>query len=368
MQHQDPLIESVVQQVSLNCNISDARYAGLHSICGLALRLRDLYKWEHRLEPWVEMDSSEILDWIGEKEESWEELSEKEFQEITILDHRYDPFDSEEINAVLKPYGLMYGAGYAYSLRPTFFLAVIQEVEEIFGHPVYVLGRELARDLLTLPAFSQGDAVLIRKESGRYSLWDRIFFLKKSGRNALRFALESFGMKDYDLKSIQSHLAGLFSVEMDSYIYHELGEIEDMVFDRTLWREIVATYPHSPIELLVRSVKDILADTNEHGTLRHILEGRKSVSLGLYVAFLDGLSKELFPEMREAFSEFVRSGDWKVIRIATEDGFQRAKNLAVEITRIFLKGKRREDMDWAKDEMERTLLAPLGLLHKGEDN
>jgi hypothetical protein len=368
MQQNQPLIDSVVQQVLLNCTISDAHYAGLHSICGLALRLRDLYKWEHRLDPWVEMDSSQILDWIGDKEEHWEDLAEKEFQEITIHDKRYDPFDTEEINTALKPYGLMYGAGYAYSLRPTFFLAAIKEIKEIFGHPIYILEREFARDLLNMPAFSQGDSVLIRKESGRYFLWDRIFFLKKSGRKALRFALEQYGMKDHDLKVIQSHLAELFVIEMESYIYHELGEMEDTVFDRTLWREIVAAYPHSPIELLVRSVKDLLADTNDHGTLRHILEEKKLVSLGFYAAFLDGLPRELFPEMREAFSDFMVSGDWSVIQNAVLAGFERAKNLAENIIQIFLKGKEREDMNWAKDEMERTLLAPLGLLHKAEDN
>ena len=36
----------MTEQVLRNCHISYARHAGLYSICGLALRLRDLYKWE----------------------------------------------------------------------------------------------------------------------------------------------------------------------------------------------------------------------------------------------------------------------------------------------------------------------------------
>jgi hypothetical protein len=56
--------DSIIHQVLQNCDISDARHAGLYSVCGLALRLRDLYKWEKGLNPWEEKDSSEVLEWI----------------------------------------------------------------------------------------------------------------------------------------------------------------------------------------------------------------------------------------------------------------------------------------------------------------
>ncbi|MEJ2658563.1 MAG: hypothetical protein P8012_15455 [Desulfobacterales bacterium] len=46
-------ISDIADQVLFNCNITDSQHAGLYSICGLALRLRDLYKWENRLEPWT---------------------------------------------------------------------------------------------------------------------------------------------------------------------------------------------------------------------------------------------------------------------------------------------------------------------------
>ena len=49
-------IDDITDQVLENCNIADAQHAGLYSICGLALRLRDLYKWENRLDPWIEND------------------------------------------------------------------------------------------------------------------------------------------------------------------------------------------------------------------------------------------------------------------------------------------------------------------------
>ena len=64
-------VEDITRQVQNNCDTSDAQHAGLYSTCGLALRLRDLYKWENRLNPWEEKDTSQILDWIGDKEQTW---------------------------------------------------------------------------------------------------------------------------------------------------------------------------------------------------------------------------------------------------------------------------------------------------------
>ena len=136
-------IKDITEQVLQNCDITDSQNAGLFSICGLALRLRDLYKWEKGLEPWIEKDSSEILDWIGAKEQKWEELTEEDFKAIEINGSQYDPFDTTGINAVLKPHGFFYGAGYARSLKPTFFLAEVETAKGINGHPVVVLGREL---------------------------------------------------------------------------------------------------------------------------------------------------------------------------------------------------------------------------------
>jgi hypothetical protein len=34
-----------------------------------------MYKWEKGLEPWVEKESHEILEWIELKEEQWGELA-----------------------------------------------------------------------------------------------------------------------------------------------------------------------------------------------------------------------------------------------------------------------------------------------------
>lgn len=361
-------IQAITDQILMNCDITDSQHAGRFSICGLALRLRDLYKWEKGSDPWVEKGSAEMLQWIEDKEQKWDRLADKQFNDIRILGSTYDPFDTTGINSVLEPHGLYYGGGYAGSLKPTFFLAAIEAKRQLDGHDVYILGQELARDLLTIPALSQDDCILIRQEPAKLFLWDNIFYIKKSGRPALRFALEKYGIKDNNYNELKKNLGRIAKAEMGTYIYHELGELKDSVFDRSLWREIVATFPHTPVELLARSIKDLLADTNEFGTLSFIVRERKTASLAFYVAFLEGLIKELFPEIIHAFQEFTFSNNWQVIAQAVTCGHGTAKRYAESIRRIYQEGKQKNNMQWVENEIARRFLKPLGITGTHPDN
>lgn len=356
-----PEIDTIREQVLQNCAISDAHHAGLYSICGLALRLRDLFKWEMGLDPWEEKESSELLEWIGEKEEDWERVAEKEFQDITLHGKTFDPLDLAGINSFLEPKGLLYGAGYVQSLKPTFFLAALEEKRKENGHNIYLLGKEFARDIMTLPALSQDNNVFLRRESAMLFLWDKILFLNKSGRKALSLGLESYGVDEKEPDSLRQNLERISRAELETYLYHEIGEMEDTVFDRQIWREIVSTFPFSPIELLSRTLKDIIADTNPQGRLMHIIGEKKTASLAFYVAFLDGMRKELFPEIFDAFLDFARTGNWGVIGQAVSEAFANAKRNVEGLIRIFSKGKDRGDMTLVEKEIEETLLVPLGI-------
>lgn len=355
-------LEAITRQVLHNCAVSDSRAAGLYTVCGLALRLRDLYKWEKGLDPWVEHDSAKVLEWIGEKEEEWERLATAGFQDIKILGAGHDPFDTQGINTALEPEGLFYGAGYVHSVKPTFFLARLEEKKEAGGHPVYILGKELARDILTIPALSQGDSIVVRMGSARFFLWDKIFFARKSARNPIRFALERYGLRDQDTEALRQNLSRLLEGEVETYIHHELGGLKDTIFDRDIWRNIIAGFPHTPIELLARAVKDLLADTNEYGALRHITRERKAASIAFYAAFLDGLRRMLFPQAITAFQQFASSGDWGLIEEAILEGHRTAKQYAEVTCGIYEKARERNDMDWAEKEIEECLLAPLGIV------
>jgi hypothetical protein len=45
-------IQTLTSQVKKNCNISDAHYWGWYSVCGLLLRLRELFRAERGIKLW----------------------------------------------------------------------------------------------------------------------------------------------------------------------------------------------------------------------------------------------------------------------------------------------------------------------------
>jgi hypothetical protein len=344
--------DHITQQVLKNCDISDAKHAGLYSICSLALRLRDLFKWEKHLDPWVEKESAEILEWIGLKEELWTHLDEQDYQRLSVNGKSFDPFDTEKINNLLASQGILYGAGYANSLKPTFFLAVIDKKLIIDNINVFILGQELARDLLTLPALSQDNQVLFRKDSAKLFFWDQLFYLKKSGQPFLWYSLKKCGIEKADPKSLKQNLISLLDLYQETYIYHELGEIKDTDFDKNIWREIIGAYPQSIVEYFTRTIKDLLADTNAYGTLNHIIRQHKDISLGFYAAFFDGLAQSLFPELRASFRQFSKSGDWEEIKKAVSAGYDTARRHKDMIIALYHQSLNREDPQWIEKKIE----------------
>ncbi len=140
-------ITQIRDTVLRNCDISDATYSGIYSICTLALRLRDLLKWERGLAPWEEEDANDTLDWIGDKEEKWAEVTGTEFIPLSINGHSFDAFDTEAINRALQPQQLFYGAGYAHGLKPTFFLAHCEKTE-LLNRIAILLGGRAAEEVI----------------------------------------------------------------------------------------------------------------------------------------------------------------------------------------------------------------------------
>jgi hypothetical protein len=151
----------------------------------------------------------------------------------------------------------------------------------------------------------------------------------------------------------------ILAAQKDNFIYHEIGEMKDSTFDPVIWRELIAAFPHSPVELLARAVKDLLADTTQHGTLCYLIRNRKTAALGFYVAFQDGLIKELFPELRAAFRDFTKTRDWGIIEKAVATGYRNAKNFTEKIVHIFETGKENRQIQWVKNEIERRLLGKI---------
>src|SRR5512139_980026 len=105
-------MDAVLEDIKFNCDVSDARYWGYFSICGLLMRYRDLFRSERGLEPWSPIARAEIAGWIGRKESRWTALEDRELRDLVIRGTTYSPFDIDGINEALHADGYVYGAGY----------------------------------------------------------------------------------------------------------------------------------------------------------------------------------------------------------------------------------------------------------------
>jgi len=356
---------SFYHTVRHNCDVSDARDNGIYSICTLVLKLRNLYKWEHGLEPWQEPDSPVLLDWIGAKEEYWETIHAEPFSAIPINGKGVDPFKLQPINRQLSVDNQVYGAGYGRSMKAVFFMAEIIEDRIVEGCPVLILGREKARELSSPFAMLQDGIIYIRKEPMRFFFWDQIQEINPSCRIAMQQALACYGLIKEGCSLDRAKLIDGFDTiieeEMDIFIYHEVGESQENQVDSEMLTKIIGAFPATPLELLARAVKDILADTHAKGLLSHIVAWEKKSSLGFYVSFLDGMRKMLCPEINEASKRFWKNGDWSLLEKARMECRARNESIATKLQDICRMLDRGGSLDEVKIWSEKNVLASLGL-------
>jgi hypothetical protein len=358
------MFDHLTRVIQHNCDISDARFGAGYSLCTLILKLRNLYKWEQGLEPWEEPESAVVLDWIEAKEGEWQEIGSQEFQELPVKGTLVDPYNLQGVNAWLAGQNLYYGAGYGRSLKSIFFLAEVRDRFEVAGCPVLVLGRELARELSAPFAMLQDELIIIRKEPLRFFFWDQVQELRAVTRLPLRHALMLHGIVGNDLtldqQAFRDSLDSIVESEIPVFIHHEIGELRETGLDSAALHTLIAAFPDSPIELVARGVKDILADTHPDGMLSFIIEERREASLSFYLGFLDGMRKLLFPEIGPAYRKFREDSDWSgIVRArdqAREANMGRAALLQAAVQDLATLGSGAVG-EWLKGE----LLVPLGL-------
>jgi len=353
------------QAIKHNCDISDARDNGIYSICTLVLKLRNLYKWEHGLQPWEEPEAPVLLDWIAAKEEYWKNIEAESFLPIPINGAGIDPFLLPTINRHLARQNHMYGAGYGRSMKAVFFMAEILEERLVEGCPTIILGKEKARELSSPFAMLQDGIIYIRKEPMRFFFWDQIQEIDPSGRVAMQQALAANGLMKDGCGLKREKLIGVFDDivdrELEIFIYHEVGESQENLLDSSVLQKIIAAYPASVLELLARAVKDILADTHPRGLLSHIVTMEKKSSLGFYISFLDGMRKLLCPELTEAGKGFWDNGDWSSLQKAKLACRAKSVTIAEKLLDLSQRLDQGASPEKVKDWAGKNVLAPLGL-------
>lgn len=357
------------RQVQHNCDISDANYAGIYSLCGLMLRLRDLYKWEQHLHPWQEPEPADLMAWVEAREQHWEALADEQLTALDIGTDCLEPFAVTAVNRHLRPLGLVYGAGFVGGMKPSFFLAELADSQTVDGLRIDIVDHELARDLFTTPAMRQQGQVFARRSAMAFLLWDQILEMRPSVKQALNYALHFHGLEAEAIRRNPLELGpGLLKVveqEIETWVYHEIGEAHEDTFPGKAWHEIVSNYANSPIEAFARAIKDLLADTHQQGLLGHIIRGRRNASLGLYVSLIRPFSRVLFPDLRDAFEQFMVEGDWARIEAARQHGYTMAHRLALRLLELH-EGARGNGTQWAKDRITKDLIEPLGIFNSSK--
>jgi hypothetical protein len=326
------IIEQILPAIQRNCAIADAAHSGLYSLCGLFLRLKDQFKWEQNNPPWSPTNKSRLLQWIDRKEAHWLNLLDAPLEPIVLNGRSYDPLNSRRINRSLIPLGLYYGAGFGRGLQPTFFLGSTHEIRLFSGTTVIVLDKELACDLSMSPAQRQGSIIVLRREPLRFFLWGKIQETEQVEREAARKALSYYNW-DPSLPP-GPQMETIIRSELETILFHELGEADERTIPRKLWRSLLYRFPFSRIELYLRSLQDLLADTHPRGTLAHIIGNRKKGSLAFYLSNLKGFRQSLIPEMTEAIREFFQLEDWTRIEKTRRQGRQRLLGLGKQVRQL----------------------------------
>ena len=308
-------LHRLIDAVQRNCDIADARHARDATMCTYLLQMRELYCWEHELPLAAQPPRDDLACWLSARETAWNGLEDREYEALPLGARRYHTFDAAALNRGLLPHKLVYGAGYGRFHRPHFFLATLERRETREGIEVLVSDCEYARDLAAVPAALQGNKIYVRREVLRRGLWDKVeFWRSRKNDGALARAIASWGAQADDDTGFERIVAA----ETETLILHELGEARAGSLLGERWEEMLAGLSERRAELLLRAVRDNLADCLS--TLPALLEREARASIHFYFSQFDGLRRELFPALVAAYRDWRDSGAASALRQAVERG------------------------------------------------
>ena len=327
-------IDALSLQVKVNCDISDARFWGTYSICGLLLRLRELFRQEKGIKPWEEVPQAAISEWIAVKEDLWRQLEEREFINLSVLQAEFPSFGCEAVNRLLEKEKKVYGAGLGIQMKPSFFLADLLSKGPVDEYEVIIAGDELVRDLSVHPAMLQGNTIFARREALATILWEKHEEIRhKKYRGALVYAFSQYGIDPQaeTNESLYSRIVQIAEEEIGAYVRHEIGEAHEGARLGGEWKEMLSGPLTRRVELFVRSIKDVLSDMSDRGMVKYIIDQERKGSLGFYLSSTGGFRSMICPEIQTLFSDFSEKEDWQLVEKARRKGYEKAGGLASSV-------------------------------------
>jgi len=321
-----PRFDRLVETVQANCHITDARHARSMTMCTYLLEMRELYRWEHGAAATAPLPRAAVATWLTGRETLWTAFEEAEYRRLPLDRGDVDPFDVEAANRTLLPHDLVYGAGIGRFGKPQFFLGLLLREEWRDGLRILVASREYARDLAPAAAALREGTITVRLESLRRVLWEKVegWSVKRSD-GALTAAIDA-----YDFASdADTALERMAAAEVETLILHELGESRAGRLLGPPWQAMLSSLTHRRAELFVRAARDHLADCLV--TLPVLLEREAAASIHLWFANLDGMRRELFPSLVDAYSAWRRGDGGRAIRAAALSGVVHWQRVCTEL-------------------------------------
>ena len=323
-----------LEAVRANCDISDARHATDYTLCVYLLKMREYFRWEKNLSFNQQLPHQELTEWLSCRESRWEALQYRDFEKIPVMNALHDPFDAEAINQALNPLGYVYSSGYGRSMKPMFYLGELESRETYKGYTLIVSGREYARELASQPAMSLGKTIYVRRESLRRMLWEKVEEWRwNKPLNAMQNALACY---DFDNDAVQA-LDAMTNNELHSVKLHETGEAQAGELLGSEWEAMLASLSHSKTEIMVRAVRDHLADALS--TLPELLSEMNIPALHFYIANLTNMRKQLYPSLIAAYNTWTTTGDSRAFDCCTSDSVTHWQTLCEDILVIYRQKK-----------------------------
>ncbi|MGV6810354.1 MAG: Sfum_1244 family protein [bacterium] len=336
-----PAIQTIQDTCQQNCHIADARYAGDYTLCVYLLKMREFYRWEQQLNFARVLTNDDVGDWLIEREGLWDELEQQTYQTLTWQDRDYHPLDDHAtLNQALNKVDLVYSAGYGQRCRAHFFLAELKRVEqrEVNGvaFTIYYAGKELARDIAAPPAMSQGRQIFIREESLRRMLWEKVEEWRwQPIDNALGRAIQHYTFDKDD--TIDHALTDMLHNEIPFIVAHEVGEVLAEDYLGESWNKLLNTLPRSTAEIMLRAVRDHLADCLS--TIPQLLADNKAQqptpALHFYIGHLSAMQKKLAPALITAYDKVCQTQSLEALQALLPHATQHWQTVANHALRLF---------------------------------
>jgi hypothetical protein len=324
-------IAPLAAAVQTNCHIADARHAADLTLCTYLLQMREFFRWEKGLPLGAALPRDAVGAWLAQREQEWERLEDHAFQALPVPgsadDDAMDPFDLDAVGRWLEPLNLAYGAGLSGRERAGFFLAELLESRQLAdGVTVQVCGREIARGLFAPPAALLGRTIVLRRESFARWMWEKFeAFSLKRANGAFKAVVDAYRLD----QGFHAALPRLLDEQGDTLVLHELGEWRAGRWLEPGWAAMRLALPDRRTDLLVRAVRDLVADLTT--TLPALLERQATTSLHFWFATFDGLRTQLCPALQPAYRAWCDGDGGTALAATAARGARHFAALATEL-------------------------------------